>query len=349
MVIFFFLIIIGLTISYFANKTQNKFYVWLLVLLLSVFSGFRGETVGVDTPLYYLHISSGFPHPWQFREEGFRFISNIIMDLSNNPQNVFIFCAFVTNLLIIFRMWDFRKKANFTMMCFVYLLIFYPNTMNIMRQMVSVAIVFYGTRFLEKKHYLIFLCFIYAAFLFHRSSILSVGFLFLTIWNKLSKKQKVFLIIPFVFVFIVMLMYLRNSLSSDISSYSTQIVSNINLTYFYRLFIAVFAIICNWFNCRILISENIRPKKNNYLFDKNNMIFYLVGILFSGLSMFFSFVGRSGLYYLIFETVFWGVSIKQSKNGFLFFWLISIYAVYVFFQMIITNSLGLFPFYMYLY
>ena len=227
---------VALGFAYLANNSNKKAYLFMLVAVLTIMAGFRGVNCGVDTPLYYDNIVKDFPYSWQFREEGFRLIATYFMENFQNPQLVFIFCAFVTNLLILLRLWDFKDKANFGFMTLLYLLLYFSNSMNIMRQYVAVAIVFYGTRYLNKNK-LLFIPFVTVAFFIHRSSLLALGYFVISLWSGFTNKQKKLFVMPLALAMFGAIGYVANYLASDIASYRAQSVQNLNITYFYILFI----------------------------------------------------------------------------------------------------------------
>lgn len=345
--IFIFIILIAYALACICNRTKKKYYLWVLIILLTVLSGFRGSTVGVDTPSYYYSIEYGFPYSWMFREEGFRFISRFIMDNTGNAQLVFVLCAFITNTLILLRFWDFKDEVRLDVVILLYLLIYYGNSMNIMRQMVSVAFIFYGTRFLKQNKYIPFGILFIIAFEFHRSSLLAVGLVLIHFWEKMSKKQKQILALPFVLIILGAAAYVARYLLSDIGAYSSQAVSNINITYCYRLFVTLFALVLNYSNKRVVLGNRTSGIRENYKFDRNTVLFMLIGLLFEGLSMFFAFVGRTGLYYLMYEPIFWGTAAKRTKNGKLYTTLIFVFAIYMFMLLVFRNDGRLFPYYIY--
>lgn len=343
------ILLLALGFAYLAQKSKKKSYLILLIAVLTFAAGFRSTTCGVDTPSYYESIANGFPYPWQFREEGFRLISNLFMHYFRNPQLVFLFCALVTNLLILLRLWDFKDDANFGFMTLLYILLYYSNSMNIMRQYVAVAVVFYGSRYL-KKNKLLFLPFVVVAFFIHRSSLLSLGYFAISLWTGFTKKQKQIFFLPLVLVMVGAVGYVASYLASDITSYRSQSVQNLNITYFYILFISVFAIFLQKKNVYIRVSNNSKIRHyEKFNIDKDLVIYVLMGLCFSCLSMFFAFVGRTGLYYSIYDIVFWGIACKKFRNATFNKCLILVYALYVFGLVIFRNDCLLFPYSIYFY
>lgn len=348
-IIYIAILALGLWIGYIAEKKDRKAYIYFLILLLTFLAGFRGENCGVDTPSYYDNIVKGFPYPWMFREEGFRAMAIFFMNRFKNPQLVFISCAFITNYLILKRLWDFRKEASYSFMVLIYVLLYYSNSMNIMRQYVAVALIFYGTRYL-KKNKLFFIPFLMLAFSFHRSSLLAIGYFGIALWRDFSKKQKVLFSLPMLFVVTGSFVYVSTHLAKDVSSYSAQVTDNVNVTYFYLLIITLLVLITYKLRMGIKITEHITPNKDaRGQLEGDVSLYVLIGLAFKALSMFFKFVGRTGLYYSIFDVVFWGIACKNLKNARLNRVLILIYAIYIFMVVVVRNDIMLFPYEVFFY
>lgn len=340
---------VAVWLGYMVDRTNKKMYVGAVITVLTFVAGFRGVNCGVDTPSYYDNIVQGFPYPWMFREFGFRTVANFFTNECGNPQLVFIFCAFVTNFLILLRIYDFCKDAKFGFMTLLYILLYYSNSMNIMRQYVAVALVFYGSRFL-KKNIVLFILFMILAVTFHRSSLLAIGYLGIVLWNGFSKSQKVVFSIPMLFISIVIVGYVRTYLANDINSYASQLTSNVNITYFYLLIITLLVLTLRKLNVGIKLTSYICPlERANNKIDIDIVLYVLIGLAFSALSMFFEFVGRTGLYYSIYEVVFWGIACKKFQNAKFNKLLIMVYAIYVFTISIVRNDIGLFPYMIFFY
>lgn len=339
--------LMAMLLAWLADRKKSRVLLFLLIILLTFAAGLRGRQVGIDTPGYYENIEAGFPYAWKFREEGFRAVSNLIFRLTGNAQLVFVLCALVTNYCILERFWDYRKEASFSFMTLLYLLIYYSSSMNIMRQYVAVALVFYATRFLPRKKHLWFAGFLLVAVSFHRSALLAIVLPALQIWNGLSRKKKKLLAIPFLLSALICASYLYFYLKSDVSAYASQTVDNVNITYFYRLSVFLFA----WytFSHKIYIKIGGVPKTGRFgTMEKVVPLCCLAGLGFESLSMFFAFVGRTGLFFSMFEPVFWGIAVKKSKNRELYALLILIYAGYMLLQVVIRNSGGIMPYSIYL-
>lgn len=345
------ILLVVLLLAYVAQRKEKRIYLFVSVLVLTLAAGLRAPTVGIDTPKYYSHIINHFPNHWQFREEGFRLLSNSVMEFTNNPQYVLLICAFITNLLILLRLWDFKKDAKFSFMVLLYILLFYSNTMNIMRQYVAIALVFYGTRFLKKKRAVLFIALWIIAFFFHRSSLLGIGYIAIYLWGNFSKRQKQIFALPMLVAIVASAVYVYTYLATDFSSYSSQTVSNFNIPYFYRLLIFFVLLILERRNMKFKSFSTMKSieKKNTYAIDKTIVSNYAIGLFLSALSMFYAFVGRSGLYYLMYGMVFWGIAARKLKNRQLYTFLILVLAIYEFILVFTRNACGMFPYILFFY
>ena len=340
--------------SILADKTNKKVFLYIAIILVSLLVGLRGINVGIDTKPYYNAIINNFPVRWQFEEIGFRYISEFLMGIFKNAIIVVLIYSSVTNSLIFLRLWDFRKKCSFSVMILLYLLIYLFYPMNIMRQFMAISIILYSTKLLEKKKYIIFLLIIFASSLIHKTALLSLAFVLIYCWNSLSKNKKILFLVPTILISVVSLTYIIKYENDHITNYfsSSNSISNLNLTFIYRFMIFIFSYILYKSNKKVIFNKNKRTKNeiefhndDNNLDFKNICFIYFIGLLFSSSGMFFEYMTRIGLYYLCYEIIYWGYLAKSSKNKYLNFMLISIYAVYVFSFELIYNGSGIFPYY----
>ena len=336
----------ALLFSYLADK-KNKISILIFVItILSLAAGLRVESVGLDTRAYVYNFNNDFPLSWQFDDEGFRYISRFLMKTFNNSSWLLFIYSLITNLLIVFRLWDFRHKSSFSFMMFLYLTINYINTMNIMRQYVIVAIIFFATRYLEKKHYAIFTIAVLISSTIHSTALLGLAFLIVYLWKNVTLKHRKWLIVPiFLFIPIVVVVIFRLQ-SDNITNYLSQKNTDINITYLYR--ICIFFVIMLLQKIRIKISLNTSLRHEALIkpisWRDNETIFYLAGLGASSLGMFFAFLSRLGICYLMYELVFWGRAVKDGKGRSTAFILSTIFAIYTFALELILNGSGIFPY-----
>ncbi len=350
--LYFILLLVPIVILCFiADKKDKKFLLMLAIFILSLIVGFRGTNVGIDTKDYYYAFNNNFPRNWQFQELGFRYISMFFMKIFKNATFVMFIYAFIINLFIMLRLWDFRKKCNFPVMIILFLLIYLFPTMNIMRQFIAVSVIFYFSRFLEKKKYFLFFLIVILMSLIHKSSLLALLLIFVYMWNTFSSRKKILFLFPFMIISLIGLFFVVWYEKDHIDNYFSIInsVNNFNITFVYRFLICIISYFL--FRSRLKIVYNSNKEKKEIVVDNKDNDFkiifalYCIGLCFSSMGMFFNNMERFGYFYLCFELVYWGYLTKNSRNNFLNFSMISIYASYVFLLEIFMNGSGIFPYY----
>jgi hypothetical protein len=101
-------------------------------------------------------------------EAGFLLLNKIIYILGGNAQCVFALVAFLTY----FFLFKSVTKKIFLLVIPVYIMLYYIPSYNIMRQVLSVTIVYYAMKKYEKKEWLLTLFYFCLASFFHISAIL---------------------------------------------------------------------------------------------------------------------------------------------------------------------------------
>ncbi|MDG3374998.1 EpsG family protein, partial [Vibrio parahaemolyticus] len=127
-------------------------------LLPTFLATFRSPTVGTDTQMYQ-YMFEGYlkiPHLFErLKISGFKeFLNTIIAQIGVfiGSFNVYIFIfSFVTLLIIIKSLSLYINKDAVSVSYFVYLCLFFPQSLNIMRQSLAVAIVFWGLQYILEK------------------------------------------------------------------------------------------------------------------------------------------------------------------------------------------------------
>lgn len=206
-----------------AELKDNKLFLVLGVVALSLGAGLRNDNVGLDTYQYISAFKTNFSVIWLFKETGFREISRLLMNaFSGNTTCLLLLYAAVTNALILYRLWDFRKDCSYSYMAFLYITLHYMNTLNIMRQYIAIAIVFFATRFLEKKGYIKFWLAVLLASVFHSSALLGLFFFFVYYWKIAPNKQKKWMLFPLLIAIPIVFIVLMKTQSAQITNYFSQ-------------------------------------------------------------------------------------------------------------------------------
>lgn len=158
------------------TKFENKF-LCLIVVILSLICGLRNYDSGIDTQTYVnllRLISEGKSEYAYGLEDSFKTIVKLIMYIYDSPTCVFIICSFITNAFVFASFYKYKKYASLSIMVLFYICAFYMHTFNIMRQMCSVAIIFFSVNYLIENKIIRYLLGLGVASLFHLSSIISV-------------------------------------------------------------------------------------------------------------------------------------------------------------------------------
>jgi hypothetical protein len=290
----------AIVLSYLAEKRKKKVYVWLLILVMSMFVGFRSEDIGADTPMYYqlfenmMNKNVYSPNV----ERTFLLISHFFLRFLSIEWLLFLF-SLVTNSLIIFRLWSLRDKGSFAIMVTVYSIIYYPQTANIIRQCMAVALVFYGTKYLEQGKNLKYLIFVVLAFCFHRTALLGIAYypLYYLISNRKLEKKRKALLISLILLPIGTTFYLTR-ISGTYTKYF--LVSNNSFGFLYVGELCV-VILFLFLGFR---SIKVRENKETVIWCKRAIVSYVVGMLLSSAGYFQTSLYRMGLYFIVFDMAY---------------------------------------------
>lgn len=225
--IFIFIFILGLRIifqrKYFVSsiatfdkveqKTINAFFVASFCLLL-FFTGFRAETVGIDTPEYILWFKEFNTLGWERTfhtkkdiEFGYLIICYIVSCISKNS----FVLIFVVSFIILVLHLSFLKMNSKNLFVSIILYLSFNHfftSMSSWRQYIAMGIVFFIYPLLLKKKYLFSLLLMFIGFFFHYSTLL---FDFAIIIAYVFSRKKIYvlffllfcvIIAPKIFVFI---------------------------------------------------------------------------------------------------------------------------------------------------
>lgn len=326
-----------------AERTKRVFLCLLIASLLSFVAGFRAYSVGIDTMEYVRHIKGilRYGQSWGYGEIGFQALVFLAYRLTGSYSGVLVFCALITNFLIILRLWDFREIAAFPWMVATYYIAFFFDTMNMMRQYVAVAIVFYATRFIERKKYVPFLAFICVSTLFHKSGFVGVLFFMFDAlqWKYLTKTQKLIingslLFLPAVFGGAVILAIKYSKYIAKYGDFAPGLMLPLEVAFL------VFGVITLY---KKNSDDTIHPMPYSYTVSSIGMN-YLVGIAFSGLGYFVSIANRVGFPFYLFKCVFWGLVVKNTVCKQVFKVALATLLLYLFVLDLTSNGQGQIPY-----
>lgn len=170
----------------------------LLLIFIGLFpillAGLRSVKVGIDTssiyyPYYYVkYCVSNISYDGS--EFGFYCILKIGYYIFHSYNGVLFFIALLTFYLSIFGILYFKNRINVALASFLFLLFSFFDSLNIMRQMLAVALTIFSLRFLDRKFYFRYIFFILLAATIHNSAIIMV----ILIPSKMFENKKIRLI-----------------------------------------------------------------------------------------------------------------------------------------------------------
>ena len=308
--------LIILLLAVMAGKTKSALFAVLIVATLTFVGGFRAYTVGRDTAAYveiFANISNGGKHN---KDIGFTIVSRILLTICDNPTFVFLVYALITHGLITARLWELTKGEAFTYAVFAYYSFYFFETMNIMRQFVVVAVIFYATRYLAKRKYFTYLLILLPCITFHISAVLGVVFLLSEFfyWKKLTKKQKQFLIavvvlgvatvaLAFGFIMTKLDIYLH---------YFKHIQLDIGLRVFALLLILI---VTSWlYKPKLRDSKRLLNRQGDKYILSTTRLYYFWACCFGFAGYLYEFMDRLGFYFTPFVFVYFGMAVKERRS-----------------------------------
>ena len=344
------LILLCTLIAWAAEKTGHVVFVWIVILALSFVAGLRDVTVGLDTANYARNfdaIAYGYPQYAYGFEPSFRLICGILLKLCGSKTALFVLFSILTNALILLRFWDFRHMGSFPWMVADYFFVFYFFGFNILRQMCAVAIVFWATRWLQRRKYFTYLFFVLVAYFFHHSAILGVlafGVEFVQ-WKALTRKQQK-LILASIFLIPAVILYLPRVLNEYQDYLETP---RFNIGFMVLAKLVLFAV--SAVGLKRCVTEPLEGIEGFDLRETETSvasveIFYLVGLLFTALEYVFSFMNRAGLYFYLYECVYYGMITGRARghNKVIYRVGIGLIFAYSYLLLLFEKGQGVFPY-----
>lgn len=298
----------------YAEKRSWKGGGVLIAFLLALVAGLRAESVGKDTD-EYVKVFNSINHIKTDGyivdvEESFRWICEVLLSIWNNYNFVLFVFAFITNLCVMVRLWDLKESISFPWALLCYILAYYLLSLNIMRQMCAVAIVFFATRYLKSGRYIIFSILVFLAQLFHSSALLGYGYLLVEIffWKRLSEKQKIILIILLLGVIGGILLGLFQEQILQYAHYFEQQKEYEKLG-LYLVVKFLFFVVTTFFIVKASKREAIIVP---------SQVYYFIGFILSSIGFIYPYMNRIGLYFMVYECVFMGALAKYTRESLMF-------------------------------
>lgn len=173
------------------------------IIILPVFISAIRYNVGTDYLGYVQWFESinklPFNTSWVLfgREPLFFWLNKAAFYLFRSEIGLFLLASLLIHLFIIMGIDYFKKHLSIPFSLFIFYMIFFPFTLNGVRQGIAIAIVFFAIRYLIERRSIYFIVFILIASLFHTTAIICICFYFI----RTSKKSKIWNAILYLMIF----------------------------------------------------------------------------------------------------------------------------------------------------
>ncbi len=340
---YIFIAALSFFIAYVADKYNSKLGLIVLILLYTIICGFRGENVGLDT-LPYVEMYKVVKADGLIRLElGFSWLIKLSSNISDSPTVMFILSNLIIYILILTTLWNKRAIGSFPIAILILSMSVFPSSMNIMRQYIAIAILFYSSKYLEDSQYLKFIIGVSIASLFHISSVLFLLLLGFELfkWRILSLKRKLF-IISIILVGIAGTGAFVTFFSDAYGFYlDYKKETNVGL-------LVPIKFLCV---CVAIPFSGILRRSTDYATRKYKtfvIVVSLLGLCLSSVGYFMPVLNRISLPFTIFEILLWAIFFKHvsKKNKLVLSFMFFIVFVIPFIMSLSADSIQIIPYYM---
>lgn len=292
-----------------AQKRDDKRVLWFPILMLAIVAGLRAEGVGVDTHAtsWILERCSEFDFQLVSKEYLFYVIGGLIYRITGSFNITFFAFAVLIYALVFLRLWDFREMVDLKFAALFFCLLFWGGTMNVLRQYVAVAMIFYATRYLAQQKRMMFLIWLILAAGFHITSLAAL--LFFVLYAELPKKLTVKQIIGICVVCAVVSVAGILFCFRFYRSYITE-AEGIGLIRVLRLVVLFLPIAAAKMSGRAIMPQNEQKTKDTGV--SWLLIVTGIGSVMGFGSALMSGIGRVAYYFRIFELVYFAAYLKPG-------------------------------------
>ncbi|MEC2159783.1 EpsG family protein [Virgibacillus halodenitrificans] len=313
------------------NGRISIIFALLSFLALSILSGLRFD-VGTDFFSYYNYIDRISTVNIVNNEYGL-WLLGLFIDSINAPNQLFIIVTSFLVVLLIFL--PIKKESSYPEISILLLfgLGFYFTSLNIVRQYLAIALIFYATIYYIKDRKKLFVLFVFIATLFHTTAVIAFSFLFLYKMRNSRLSSKLLILLGFILISFFYDKLLGVLLIGDYSEYAgTRFINEGSSYVFFALFFLITLLL-------LLFQKQIESVNVN---NKFYILLSLVGVGLAFMGTKSLIIMRVAEYFTIFNIILLADFLKSIKSSHLkvvaYIWLIflSIIGVYLF----LSQNLG---------
>lgn len=182
--LYFGVLSIGAILAYDAERGDDRRFAIVLVIAVSLFAGLRSVGVGIDTVNFAEKYVSAIVYGV---EPGYLALMRFFALFGS--FNFFLsITAFATYGLFIARLWEIRNEISFTVSFVCFYCLYFSLSLNLFRQFLALAVLFWGSRYFFKGKHLRYALIVAVAFFIHKTSVLAL-LLFLVLPFQLRHEQ----------------------------------------------------------------------------------------------------------------------------------------------------------------
>lgn len=295
------------------NRNRTKRYFILIGVILSLFLGLRGVTVGADT-LQYRNIWENCNirgYDFGTIEYGFRYINQVLASIVNDGRFGVLFFSSITIYLFLKGIYEYGKDINYFLAVSSFSFIFYLQSLNLLRIYLAAGFLIFAFKYIYKdENYVKYLfCILVASFIHSSSLVLLFPLMMLWIYRKNKSIACILYIAAFgiiyslkdlLFAYVTIARYSAYADSNEVNE-----IGLLGILEFLPVFYAIYYI--------------VRHKLSGWKYDVI-VAFSSVAFLFRILSYFISAVGRLSIqfiqvYVLLFPLLVGSIGVTNSKTN----------------------------------
>ena len=213
---FFICISLGFILDNTKNFALNRIVFISLIVLFSLFAGFRNFGIGVDTNVYimrYFYQAEVISSAKDFfisdfnGDKGFLFLACVSHFFCKDPQFFLVCIALFIYSFTFFaaaKIFQNEKKFSWMLFLFIWLFTLFHESLNAMRQYCAMSILLLSFVFLWNNKWLKALVLVIPAYFFHSSSIVFLIVFFFYMLSFTSKQKRIILTCFFILAGIIL-------------------------------------------------------------------------------------------------------------------------------------------------
>ncbi len=210
MIIYFVLFVIVYFLGIVWEKNRNRKYAFIfpsaIAIIVSLFAGFRNETVGTDVVVYakpVIEIIKTYGVESLLQNNNVEFLYIAVAYLVNMLHGNLGMLLFFSQLIPIscYLLFINKENINASTAVLAYVTMFLGNSFNIMRQAIAMGIAIFSYTYIKNRNFKKFILVIFIATNFHRTALIFLPLYFIYGLKNRNKDYVVKFLIIFILIF----------------------------------------------------------------------------------------------------------------------------------------------------